>query len=296
MLAGLLVAPPRTLACDKVLSETTVPAVYAALGGELTPALRSRALSVAASMAYAQGDHGAAGRHREEALRIAGDEGDLLAGGYARAGTGLFEMSRSEFAAAASRFGATLPIFEEHGEQFMASLVRTWIGTTLLARADLVGARRMFEEGLESARRRGNSLGTYVALYNLAQLALAEGDLALAANTLREGVQLSGRTKDRANLAHFMEALAAVAALRGEAGRSAFLAGAAEGSLREVGAPVYNFYVPDPTLQERAAVEARAVLGEAAFEEARERGRAMTFEQAVAYALSEAGVPDRPRP
>ena len=57
--------------------------------------------------------------------------------------------------------------------------------------------------------------------------------------------------------------------------------GAAEESLREVGAPVYNFYAPDPSLKERASSEARASLGDAAFEELRERGRAMTFEDAV---------------
>ncbi len=33
--------------------------------------------------------------------------------------------------------------------------------------------------------------------------------------------------------------------------------------------------------------EARAILGEAAFEEARERGREITFEQAVEYALED---------
>ncbi len=33
--------------------------------------------------------------------------------------------------------------------------------------------------------------------------------------------------------------------------------------------------------------QARAVLGDAAFEEARERGRMMTFEQAVKYALGD---------
>jgi hypothetical protein len=59
-----------------------------------------------------------------------------------------------------------------------------------------------------------------------------------------------------------------------------------------LGAPVYNYYVPDPALQERAAAEARAVLGDAAFEEARERGREMTFEQAVEYALKD----DEPSP
>jgi hypothetical protein len=65
------------------------------------------------------------------------------------------------------------------------------------------------------------------------------------------------------------------------------LLGATEGLLWEVGAPGYNFYNPDPSLQERTVAEARAVLGDAAFEEAQERGREMTFEQAVAYALED---------
>jgi hypothetical protein len=65
------------------------------------------------------------------------------------------------------------------------------------------------------------------------------------------------------------------------------LIGAAEGSLREVGARVYNFYRPDSSVGERAVDQARAVLGDAAFEEARERGRMMTFEQAVKYALGD---------
>jgi drug/metabolite transporter (DMT)-like permease len=72
--------------------------------------------------------------------------------------------------------------------------------------------------------------------------------------------------------------------------------GAAEGSLREVGAPVYHYYLPDPSLKERAVAEARAALGDAAFEEARERGREMSFEQAVAFALSESDAPEEPTP
>ena len=79
--------------------------------------------------------------------------------------------------------------------------------------------------------------------------------------------------------------LSAVEAFRGEAERSAVLTGAAEGSAREVGAAVYNFYRPDPSLRERAVAEARAALGGAVFEEARARGYGMGFERAVGYAL-----------
>jgi PP-loop superfamily ATP-utilizing enzyme len=84
-----------------------------------------------------------------------------------------------------------------------------------------------------------------------------------------------------------LEALAAVKAFGGGVDRSAVLIGAAEALLEEVGERVHRYYVSDPSLQERAVAEARAVLGDATFEEARERGWEMTFEQAVEYALED---------
>jgi non-specific serine/threonine protein kinase len=124
-------------------------------------------------------------------------------------------------------------------------------------------------------------------LYNSAQSALARGDFEKTARMLGEGIELSEQTKDRANLVYFLEALAAVKAFSGGTQRCALLLGAAEALLEEVGACVYNFYQPDPSLRQRAIAEACVVLGDAAFEEARAEGRAMTFEQAVAYALEE---------
>ena len=262
----------------------------AALGRDLPAAWRARTLPVAAAMLYAGNEHGPAEERWREGLSVSLQEGDALAEGYARSGLGLSELVRGEPEAAAARFGEALPLLEECGDP-LSSLARVWIGTTYLMRGDAARAEKEIGEGLSSARSRGDTLCTYVALYNLAQLAISRGDLGLAAGTLEEGVGLSGHTKDRANLAHFLDALSAVAALRGEATRSALLIGAAEESLREVGAPVYNFYAPDPSLKERAAAEARAALGDAAFEELREQGRAATFEEAVRLG---AGATDDP--
>ena len=258
-----------------------------ALEGSLPPALRARALHVAAIMAYAQGDYTIAEERWGEALHLSRSEGESLAEAFAWTGRGLTQMVRLDYEAATSSMYKALALFKESNEDqgSGAALTRVVLGTTLLARDDLEGAERMFKEGLELARRRGDSLGTYVGLYNLAQLALTRGDLALAARTLEEGIRLCEQTKDRANLAHFLEALAAIASSRGEAERCALLLGAAEALLEEVGARVHNYYVPDPSLQERAVAEARAALGDATFEEARERGQAMTFDQAVEYAL-----------
>jgi hypothetical protein len=49
--------------------------------------------------------------------------------------------------------------------------------------------------------------------------------------------------------------------------------------------------MPDRSLYERTIATARAELGEEPFGTARAEGRTMTFEQSVAYALSEVGEP-----
>jgi predicted ATPase len=267
----------------------------AALEGSLPPALRVETLQVAGSMAYVQGDYPAAEERFRQATLLSRTEENPFGEGYARLGMGLVHMSRSEHQAATSEMESALALFERCAADFLASVTRVWLGTALLAQGESERAERMFEEGLAWARRVKQPSFTYVVLYNLAQLALSRGDLEATTRLLKEGIELSGQTKDRANLAHFLRALSAVEAFEGEVERSAVLIGAAEGSLREVGAPVYNFYRPNLSAGERAVSEARAGLGEAAFEEARERGRRMTLEQAVEYAIEDAPRPhDRP--
>ena len=248
-------------------------------------ALRARAVQVANAMAYTLGDFEACEGYSAEALALSREAGDTLGAAYALCGLGLDAVNRGEFGAAASRFEEALPLFRRSGEKGQEPIVRVWLGTVLLAGGDRDRAVAEFEEGLDQARRRGDRLGSYNALYNLAQVAQARGDHALAFRMLEEGVSLSWEMGDRANLAYFLEGLAVAVGLRGEDERAAVLLGASEGSLEVAGAPVYNYYRPDAALRERVVAEARAVLGGSAFEGARERGRSMTFEQAVEYAL-----------
>jgi non-specific serine/threonine protein kinase len=200
---------------------------------------------------------------------------------------GMVEMARQDHEAAASSLEKGIALFERCGEDHMASTLRVIFGATLLVQGEDERAERTFEEALASARRLKVPSLNYIALYKSAQTALARGDREKAARMLEEGIEWSKQTRDRSNLVYFLEALAAVTAFGGEAERSAVLIGAAEALLEEVGARVHKYYVPDPSLQERAVVEAYAALGDAAFEEARAQGQAMTFEQAVAYALED---------
>ncbi len=146
-------------------------------------------------------------------------------------------------------------------------------------------ATPLFEEGLAVARRIGDRASAYIALYNLAQVALSRGEHDRATTLFKEGVTLSEQMGDRANVAYCLEGLATVAGARGEAERCARLIGAAEWLHEAVGVPVYVYYEPDRSLYGRTVAAVRSQLGEEALAEARSEGRAMTFDQAVAYAL-----------
>ena len=86
-----------------------------------------------------------------------------------------------------------------------------------------------------------------------------------------------------------MQGLAAVAEALGEPRDAMRLLGAAEGLLEVTGAYLYAHM--DHELHQRVADAARDRLGEQAWTEARDEGRAMSFEEAVAYALGDERAP-----
>ena len=267
----------------------------ALLEKDVPQSLRPRVVHAALAMAYMQGDYGAVAWYSSELLKLSQEVGDALCTAYGWCGLGLVAMDRGNFREATSCFEEALTLLRRAGEDGVVPVVQVWLGTVALIQGDHKRAIPMFEEGLAQARRRGDRLGAYNALYNLAQVALARGDQELAARMLEEGVTLSEQIGDQANLSYFLEGLAVVAGMEGNAERSARLLGAAEKLLKEAGASVYNYYKPDRSLYERTTANVRSRLGEEGFEEALERGQEMTFEQAVAHALSKADAPEGSR-
>jgi tetratricopeptide (TPR) repeat protein len=252
---------------------------------DVPPRLRPRAVHAALAMAYMQGDYEAVARYSAELLELSREVEDALCAAYGWCGLGLVAMDRKDFGGATSCFEEALALVRSAGEEGVAPVVRIWLGTVALIQGDHDRAVPMFEEGLAQARKRGDRLGTYNALYNLAQVALSRGDHALATRMLEEGVALSEQIGDQANLSYFLEGLAVVAGMEGDAEHPARLLGAAERLLEEAGTSVYNYYKPDRSLYDRTTASVRSRLGEEGFEEAWAEGRAMTFEQAVEYAL-----------
>jgi hypothetical protein len=241
-------------------------------------------------MAYAGGDAVAAGAQWGAALMMHELLHDPEVAGKAAAGTGLAELAGNDLDGAARAFRASLPYCTEAGEAgvWMSSLVHVWLGTVVLLQGDAAGAVTEIERGLAIARGRGDRLSTYVALYNLSQVAITGGDHAAARRYLDEGITLSEQTQDLANLAYFLDALAVVESAAGASDRVPVLLGAARSFRETVGANVYAYYVPDDALRAAAEQSARDTLGDTEYERLIDLGRGFDLAAAVRFALAAA--------
>jgi tetratricopeptide (TPR) repeat protein len=254
------------------------------LRSDLTPALRAKALAVSGSLAYGHGYHERWEKYFEEALQLSRQVENELVAAWAQAGVGVAAMERSDYEAAVSHLKGALRSYRVVDADYGVALVITFLGMVELMRGEEGEATAMFEEGLSLARRIGDSNSATVALYNLAQMSFSRGDPARAATLFEEAVIISEQVRDRAALAYCLEGLAVVANAQGEAERCARLIGTAEGLHEAVGIPVYVYYELHRSPYESTVAAVRSQMGEA-FEAARADGRAMTFEQAVEYAL-----------
>ena len=100
---------------------------------------------------------------------------------------------------------------------------------------------------------------------------------------------LASELADRVNVAYCMQGLAEADLARGDPHRAARLLGAAESLLEMAATPLYAW--ADHDMHQRATDTARETLGVRAWKEMRDEGGAMTFEEAVAYALGEDEAP-----
>jgi len=177
-----------------------------------------------------------------------------------------------------------------------ASLQRTWEDTAGLARSllllgwtaaawcDYGRAMALREEALALGQKAEDDYTTILSRALGAVAALGLGDHHYARELCKEGVQLSWRQNMRRHTAVHLHVSASLASSLGQPIRSARLWGAAE-ALYEVISTVFSPL--ERHLFGPYIAAARVRLDEEAWEAAWAEGRAMTTEQAVAYALME---------
>jgi predicted ATPase len=134
----------------------------------------------------------------------------------------------------------------------------------------------------------GDAFMTMLASGNLGLAALLTGDIPLAAHAFRRELSLCRELRQRFAAGEALLGAAAIAADQGRHRRSARLVGA-------MGAHRYGIHQEDleETCERRYFADARVRLGAEDWDVAEREGAAMSFEQAIAYALEEDVAPRR---
>ena len=265
-----------------------------AAGGALPVLARSRALFVAAILSFLQGEPDPAATFASESVAAARAAGDSETLAYALGMHGLAALSHGDLDAAEAVLLEAMRLFRELGDPQGVSSGLYGLANLALARGDGDEALRLIAESEALAREAENWSMLATCLGTQAISTRLEGDDARTAELLRESVEIAGMLRDDYNVVFCATGLAGVAAREGQAERAARLFGVADALSEKTGAGVSWSVLR--SLNERDLASAREMLDPEAFEKAWAEGRAMTLEEAVGYALSEAGAPERPRP
>ena len=252
---------------------------------EMSPTARARLLTLSATLGQAIGDFESSRQANEQSMELFRELGDEDGLYFAMGTGGLIALGQGRPEEALSMLeGSGERRLELFGDRWSASAMFGFSATVALGLGDGARARRLAERALSLAREVGARELVAVSLPTLATTARSDGDLALAARLFEEGLVLSAEIGDRTNVAYYLESLAEISASQDRLERSSRLWGAAAALLEAIEVIVYP-HAADRTLYDRQMAAARQRLGEQAWEEARQEGRAMTLEEAVGYAL-----------
>ncbi len=256
---------------------------------DLPPDLRARALWGLMTCLYGSAENERLMALAKEGVELSRRVGDPRAESHAQGMVGFASLQLGDLDGATLALEEALRMFREQGDDWGAAHILTHLAVAPVRRVNLPLAARYVEEALALTRRTGDRLAANIALHLLAQAALASGEFARAAGYFREALEITFEASDRPNAAFCLQGLAAVAEANDDPARAARLLGAAEALLESAGVPRYAMV--DQDLHGRVADAARGRLGEQAWQEAKNEGRAMSFEEVVSFVFEEDPAP-----
>ena len=292
--------------------------------GTAPAALRAKALNAMGCFAYRLADFESARQIYEECLAILQNLDDELGAGLILGNLGMVALWMGEIDTAYSDLSGSLAICKQHGDMRGSGYALINLGNTHEFLRDFEAARDAYEEALklfralrdpnriagaqenlaslyhrtgdlakaldaldgvlEIQRDLGDTWGIANTLDSLCAVHLSGGDHIAARDTAKESLTMFHRLGDTHGIASGLERWAHIALATGERQRATRLFARAD-ALREA----IRFVPPaDERLDfENGVAAARTALGTPAFEAAWERGRALSPDDAVAYALGQ---------
>jgi predicted ATPase/class 3 adenylate cyclase/Tfp pilus assembly protein PilF len=176
----------------------------------------------------------------------------------------------------------SMDLFREQGDKRRLATCLNNLAMVVCSQGELGRAAKLIEEAVALLKELGARGVVSIGLCNLGWIALLQDDLGRAADLYRESLSLSWETGVNPVVQRTLEGLACVAGAEGEAQRAARLWGAAQTLHETKGIPRDTDFLDEADARISAV---RLGMREEAWEEAWRKGRGMTLDEAVSYAM-----------
>jgi predicted ATPase/class 3 adenylate cyclase len=218
----------------------------------------------------------------EHALSIARIHNDKRNLARALSILGLILADEKNFTEAQSALEESMALYQEVGDEWGYTHALTCLGYVWQVQGNLETAASLRGQALELFRKLGDRYFESATLNFLGSIQATQGDSERGMAELREALILAQQLDSRYEIAMTLWTFANLSQTEGNQLRAVHLYLAAKNAYDSIGA-----WTKEHDLKlENYLIPGRAALGESAFAEAVKRGRAMTMEQAIEYALS----------
>ena len=223
----------------------------------------------------------------EESLSVFEELRDKRYSAIVNLALGTLASSQGNYELARQHINLSINIFRAMGDRSNVAWALLNLAETHVAQRNNEQGRTITEESLRLFEEIGSKRGIGLATLQLGTLACREGDPVSARSWHEKSLLLNQELGNLLFIAMNLEGFASALLLSPQPDRAAAtrLWGAASILREPFGAPRLAHEL---AAYERELVNARTLLGEDAFVAAWEEGRAMTWQQAVAYALEQA--------
>jgi tetratricopeptide (TPR) repeat protein len=238
-----------------------------------------------------RGDSKKAATVFEECLAVSRETGNSDGIGHALSSLGMIALDRGDLENAQSLFEDALAHIEAGGNVIQASNARHHLGSVAMLQGDLARAAALFEESLETFRRIQYKLYIAIVLIDLGTVMMKQGNLTRSKALLAEAMHLHRETGVKgmdygySEVSHCLSLFADMASMAGQIERAVLLSGASILIRETIDLTEWGKRWREE--QDDNIRSMRKQLGEQGFIAAWEKGRAMSMEAAIKYALED---------
>ena len=235
-------------------------------------------------VAWETEEHGQAKELFEEGLAQSREMRDTWWLASSLSNLALVSHSRGDYERATELYEESMDLFREQGDKRRLAHCLNNLAMVVYSQGDLGRAAQLTEEAVALLRELGARGDVALGLCNLGWMALLQDDLSRATDLYRESLSLSWDTGLNPIVQRALEGFACLAGVEGDAERAARLWGAAQALHETKGIPRDTDFLAAADARISAV---RLGMGEEVWEEVWRKGRVMTLDEVVSYALEE---------